>query len=50
MAVSAEVVITEGNFTLRLFDQEVPNTVTNFVGLAKGTEIMFAPAAAKSSM
>jgi peptidyl-prolyl cis-trans isomerase A (cyclophilin A) len=29
---------TEGNFTVRLFDQEAPKTVENFVGLATGTK------------
>ena len=29
---------SEGNFKIRLFDQEVPNTVANFVGLAEGTK------------
>jgi peptidyl-prolyl cis-trans isomerase A (cyclophilin A) len=29
---------TEGTFTVRLFDQEAPNTVANFVGLAEGTK------------
>jgi peptidyl-prolyl cis-trans isomerase A (cyclophilin A) len=29
---------SEGTFTVRLFDQEVPNTVANFVGLAEGTK------------
>ncbi len=29
---------SEGNFKVRLFDQEVPNTVANFVGLAEGTK------------
>ena len=38
MAVYAEFVTTEGNFTIRLFDQEAPNTVANFVGLAEGTK------------
>ena len=28
---------TQGNFTVRLFDKEAPNTVANFVGLAEGT-------------
>src|SRR5918999_1839633 len=28
----------EGNFTVRLFDQEAPKTVENFVGLATGTK------------
>jgi peptidyl-prolyl cis-trans isomerase A (cyclophilin A) len=34
----AHFVTTEGSFTVRLFDQEVPNTVANFVGLAEGTK------------
>src|SRR5437868_2975548 len=29
---------SEGNFKVRLFDGEVPNTVANFVGLAEGTK------------
>jgi peptidyl-prolyl cis-trans isomerase A (cyclophilin A) len=29
---------SEGTFKVRLFDQEVPNTVANFVGLAEGTK------------
>ena len=29
---------SEGNFKVRLFDQETPNTVANFVGLAEGTK------------
>ena len=29
---------SEGNFTVRLFDQEAPKTVENFVGLAEGTK------------
>ena len=29
---------TEGNFTVRLFDQEAPKTVENFVGLATGSK------------
>ena len=37
MPVYAEFITSEGNFTIRLFDQEVPNTVANFVGLAEGT-------------
>ena len=28
---------TEGNFKIRLFDQEAPATVANFAGLAEGT-------------
>src|SRR5574339_897781 len=38
MAVYALFETTEGNFTIRLFDQEAPNTVANFVGLAEGTK------------
>jgi peptidyl-prolyl cis-trans isomerase A (cyclophilin A) len=34
----AHFTTTEGNFTIRLFDQEAPNTVANFVGLAAGTK------------
>ena len=29
---------SEGNFKVRLFDQDVPNTVANFAGLAEGTK------------
>ena len=29
---------TEGNFKIRLFDKEAPNTVANFVGLVEGTK------------
>ena len=38
MPVHAEFVTSEGNFTVRLYDAEVPNTVANFVGLAEGTK------------
>jgi peptidyl-prolyl cis-trans isomerase A (cyclophilin A) len=33
----AHFTTSEGNFTVRLFEQEVPNTVANFVGLVEGT-------------
>jgi peptidyl-prolyl cis-trans isomerase A (cyclophilin A) len=33
----AQFMTSEGNFTARLFDQEAPKTVENFVGLAEGT-------------
>ena len=36
--VYAQFVTSEGNFTIRLFDQEAPKTVENFVGLAEGTK------------
>ena len=35
--VYAQFVTTEGSFTIRLFDQEAPRTVENFIGLAEGT-------------
>ena len=38
MAVYAEFATSEGNFTVRLFDKDAPNTVANFVGLAEGTK------------
>src|SRR5262245_7662525 len=34
----AHFTTSEGNFTIRLFDEEVPNTVANFVGLAEGSK------------
>lgn len=37
MAVYAEFVTTEGTFRARLYDQEAPKTVANFIGLAEGT-------------
>jgi peptidyl-prolyl cis-trans isomerase A (cyclophilin A) len=38
LAIYAQFQTTEGNFTIRLFDAEAPNTVANFVGLAEGTK------------
>jgi peptidyl-prolyl cis-trans isomerase A (cyclophilin A) len=38
LAVYAEFTTSEGNFTVRLYDQEAPRTVENFVGLAEGTK------------
>jgi peptidyl-prolyl cis-trans isomerase A (cyclophilin A) len=35
--VYAQFVTTEGTFTVRLYDAEVPKTVENFIGLAEGT-------------
>ena len=37
-ATHARFDTTEGAFTVRLFDQEAPKTVENFVGLAQGTK------------
>ena len=36
--VYADFVTSEGNFTVRLYDQEAPATVENFVGLAEGSK------------
>src|SRR6185436_4743502 len=38
MPVFATLVTTEGTFKARLFDQEAPKTVENFIGLAEGTK------------
>jgi peptidyl-prolyl cis-trans isomerase A (cyclophilin A) len=36
--VYADFITNEGNFSIRLYDQETPKTVENFVGLAEGTK------------
>ena len=36
--VYAKFVTSEGDFTVRLYDQEAPKTVENFVALAEGTK------------
>jgi peptidyl-prolyl cis-trans isomerase A (cyclophilin A) len=36
--VFAEFTTSEGTFTARLFDEQAPQTVANFVGLAEGTK------------
>jgi peptidyl-prolyl cis-trans isomerase A (cyclophilin A) len=38
VATYATFETTEGTFKVRLFDQEAPNTVANFTGLAEGTK------------
>jgi peptidyl-prolyl cis-trans isomerase A (cyclophilin A) len=38
VATYANFETTEGSFKVRLLDQEAPNTVANFVGLAEGTK------------
>ena len=38
MPVFANFATTEGNFTVRLFEEEAPKTVANFIGLAEGTK------------
>jgi peptidyl-prolyl cis-trans isomerase A (cyclophilin A) len=36
--LNAHFTTSEGNFTVRLFEEDVPITVANFVGLADGTK------------
>ena len=36
--INAIFTTSEGSFTVRLFDQEAPNTVANFAGLAEGSK------------
>jgi peptidyl-prolyl cis-trans isomerase A (cyclophilin A) len=36
--LNAHFTTSEGNFTVRLFEEDVPKTVANFVGLAEGTK------------
>ena len=38
MPVYADFTTSEGNFTVRLHDNETPKTVENFVGLVEGTK------------
>jgi peptidyl-prolyl cis-trans isomerase A (cyclophilin A) len=38
LPVYAQFITTEGNFTVRLYEDEAPKTVENFVGLAEGTK------------
>ena len=38
MAVYAAFRTSEGDFSVRLFEEEAPKTVANFVGLAEGTK------------
>jgi peptidyl-prolyl cis-trans isomerase A (cyclophilin A) len=38
LPVHAQFTTTAGNFTVRLFDEEAPKTVANFIGLAEGTK------------
>jgi peptidyl-prolyl cis-trans isomerase A (cyclophilin A) len=37
LPVYADFITSEGDFTVRLYDAEAPNTVENFIGLAEGT-------------
>jgi peptidyl-prolyl cis-trans isomerase A (cyclophilin A) len=45
--VTAKFVTSEGEFTVRLHDEEAPNTVANFVGLAQGTKEWIDPRTSK---
>jgi peptidyl-prolyl cis-trans isomerase A (cyclophilin A) len=38
VAVYAEFITSEGNFTIELYEPEAPLTVANFIGLAEGTK------------
>ena len=38
MAVYADFSTTQGDFTVLLYDQEAPETVANFIGLAEGSK------------
>jgi peptidyl-prolyl cis-trans isomerase A (cyclophilin A) len=45
--LTAQFTTSEGNFTARLFEEEAPNTVANFVGLAEGTKEWTDPGSGK---
>jgi peptidyl-prolyl cis-trans isomerase A (cyclophilin A) len=45
----AHFTTSEGAFTIRLFEQEAPNTVANFVGLAEGTKEFTDPRTGKKT-
>jgi peptidyl-prolyl cis-trans isomerase A (cyclophilin A) len=44
VATYANFETSEGNFRIRLYDKEAPNTVANFTGLAEGTKAWRDPA------
>ena len=44
----AHIETSMGNFTIELFEQQAPNTVANFVGLAEGTKEFKDPKSAQS--
>jgi peptidyl-prolyl cis-trans isomerase A (cyclophilin A) len=44
----AHFTTSEGNFTVRLFDAETPNTVANFTGLADGSKEWTDPRSGKN--
>jgi peptidyl-prolyl cis-trans isomerase A (cyclophilin A) len=45
----AHFTTSEGNFTIRLFDEQAPKTVANFTGLAEGTKEWTDPRTGKKS-
>jgi peptidyl-prolyl cis-trans isomerase A (cyclophilin A) len=45
----ARFTTSEGSFRIRLFDDKVPNTVANFVGLAEGTKEFVDPTSGQKS-
>ena len=45
----AHFTTSEGNFTAKLFDADVPNTVANFTGLADGTKAWTDPRSGKQT-
>ena len=45
----AHFTTSEGNFTAKLFDADVPNTVANFTGLADGTKEWTDPRSGKKT-
>src|SRR5436190_11111086 len=45
----AHFTTSDGNFTARLFEEEVPNTVANFTGLADGSKEWTHPRTGKKS-
>ncbi len=47
--VFAQFDTSAGSFTIRLFAEEAPNTVANFVGLAEGTKPFTDPATGKQA-
>ena len=46
--IYAHFTTSEGNFTVRLFDAETPNTVANFTGLADGSKEWTDPRTSKT--
>ena len=47
--IYAHFITSEGNFTVRLFDAETPNTVANFTGLADGSKEWTDPRTSKKA-